>query len=63
MKERPDKTGFENDERKEANLMQSDYEAPELTLVGEADEVVMGAGSGGDDFPMEAGWDFEFQQD
>jgi hypothetical protein len=43
--------------------MQSDYEAPELTLVGEADEVVMGTGSGGDDFPMETAWDFEFQQD
>lgn len=43
--------------------MQNDYEAPELTLVGEAEEVVMGAGCGGDDFPMESAWDFEFQQD
>jgi hypothetical protein len=63
MKERPGKTGFGNDERKEANPMRNDYEAPELTLVGEADEVVMGMGSGGEDFPMEAAWDFEFQQD
>jgi hypothetical protein len=43
--------------------MQNNYEAPELTLVGEADEVVMGAGYGGHDFPMETAWDFEFQQD
>lgn len=43
--------------------MQNNYEAPELTLVGEADEVVMGIGNTGDDFPMETAWDFEFQQD
>ena len=43
--------------------MQNNYEAPELTLVGEAEEVVMGSGCGGDDFPQWAGPDFEFEQD
>jgi hypothetical protein len=43
--------------------MQNTYEAPELTLVGEADEVVMGAGFGADDFPQQAAPDFEFAQD
>lgn len=43
--------------------MQNNYEAPELTLVGEADEVVMGSGSGGDDFPWESAFDFEFEHD
>lgn len=63
MKERPGKTGFVNKERKEANPMQNNYEAPELTLVGEADEVVLGAGIGGNDFPYESAPDFEFEQD
>ena len=43
--------------------MQNQYEAPELTLIGEADEVVMGTGTGGNDFPRLFGWDFEFEQD
>jgi hypothetical protein len=43
--------------------MQSNYEAPELTLIGEANEVVMGANIGGDDFPKQFGLDFEFEQD
>ena len=43
--------------------MQEEYEAPELTLIGEADEVVMGTGNGGDDLPKYFGWDFEFEQD
>ena len=43
--------------------MQNNYEAPELTLVGEADEVVMGGGCGGDDFPWQAAPDFEFERD
>jgi len=34
--------------------MQNNYEAPELTLIGEANEVVMGAGVGGDDHEGEA---------
>jgi hypothetical protein len=43
--------------------MENNYEAPELTLIGEADEVVMGASIGGDDFPRSFGLDFEFEQD
>jgi hypothetical protein len=43
--------------------MQSNYAAPELTVIGEANEVVMGAGTGGDDFPKQFGLDFEFEQD
>jgi hypothetical protein len=43
--------------------MQNKYEAPELTLIGEADEVVMGIGSFGDDCPLQTVPDFEFEQD
>ena len=43
--------------------MQNNYEAPELTLIGEANEVVMGTSIGGDDFPRSFGFDFEFEQD
>ena len=43
--------------------MHKNYETPELTLVGQADEIVMGIGTGGDDFPYRAGFDFEFEQD
>ena len=43
--------------------MQNNYEAPELTLVGEANEVVMGIGGSGLDYPHENAWDFEFEQD
>ena len=43
--------------------MQEEYEAPELTLIGQVNEVVMGAGVGGDDFPKQFGWDFEFERD
>jgi len=43
--------------------MQEEYEAPELTLIGEANQVVMGGGIGGNDFPKEFGSDFEFEQD
>ncbi|HET6977398.1 MAG TPA: hypothetical protein VFI24_13800 [Pyrinomonadaceae bacterium] len=43
--------------------MQKKYEAPELTLIGEADDVVMGSGTGGDDAPRYFGGDFEFEQD
>jgi len=49
--------------RKEVNLMQSKFEAPELTLIGEADEVVMGGGGSGPDLPFMLEWDFEFEQD
>jgi hypothetical protein len=43
--------------------MQNQYEAPELTLVGEANEVVMGNATGGDDLPKFFGFDFEFEHD
>ena len=43
--------------------MQEQYEAPELTLIGEADEVVLGVGSGGGDVLMLGAPDFEFEQD
>ena len=43
--------------------MQEEYEAPELTLIGEADKVVMGFGGSGPDFPFQAAADFEFEQD
>ena len=43
--------------------MQNNYEAPELTLIGEANEVVMGIGGNGLDFPNEFAADFEFEHD
>jgi hypothetical protein len=43
--------------------MQNQFEAPELTLIGEAGEVVMGAGADGNDLPWETALDFEFEQD
>jgi hypothetical protein len=49
--------------RKEVNKMRKQYEAPELTLIGQAEEVVLGAGNPGDDMGLDLGWDFEFEQD
>ena len=44
--------------------MQNNYEAPELTLVGEASEVVMGIASiGFDSNGHNASTDFEFEED
>jgi len=43
--------------------MENNYEAPELTLIGDVNEVVMGASIGGNDFPKEFGADFEFEDD
>jgi hypothetical protein len=43
--------------------MQNTYETPELTLVGKAEEIVMGYSAGGDDVPNELAFDFEFEQD
>ncbi len=43
--------------------MQNKFEAPELTVIGKADEVVMGMTSGGNDYPLDFGIDFEFEQD
>jgi hypothetical protein len=44
--------------------MAKSYEAPELTLIGRADEVVWGTFPGGSDGDgTDAAWDFEFEQD
>jgi hypothetical protein len=44
--------------------MQTTYEVPELTLIGAAEDVVLGSLGGGDDGGGEFGaLDFEFQQD
>lgn len=43
--------------------MNNQYEAPELTPVGTADEVVMGTGTGGDDAARFFGADFEYEHD
>jgi hypothetical protein len=43
--------------------MQKKYEAPELTLIGQADEVVMGSGCCGNDLAQQTAPDFEFEQD
>ena len=43
--------------------MENKYDAPELTLIGEADLIIMGAGGGVDDFMQQAAPDFEFEQD
>ena len=43
--------------------MKKKYETPELTLVGEAEDIVMGTGSLGTDMPHLTGPDFEFEQD
>jgi len=43
--------------------MQKHYEGPELTLVGQANEVVMGSGDTGVDLPEQSAPDFEFEQD
>lgn len=43
--------------------MQKKYEAPNLKLVGQAGEVVMGLGGDGFDGPWQTASDFEFEQD
>jgi hypothetical protein len=43
--------------------MEKKYEAPELTLIGQAEEVVMGSGFVGCDGGQETVGDFEFEQD
>jgi hypothetical protein len=43
--------------------MEKQYEAPELTLIGEADEVVLGVSGGGDDYLGQDAPDFEFEED
>ena len=39
------------------------YEIPELTLIGQADEVVQGVLPGGNDVDADFAGDFEFLQD
>lgn len=43
--------------------MHKKYEAPELTLIGQAHKVVMGSNTGGVDLPHQGAPDFEFEQD
>jgi hypothetical protein len=43
--------------------MQKKYDAPELTLIGKAGEVVMGSAGLGGDSPWQTASDFEFEQD
>ena len=43
--------------------MQKQYEIPELTLIGQAEEVVQGVGGFAGDFGMECLSEFEFEQD
>lgn len=43
--------------------MEKRYETPELTMIGEANEIVMGFAGSGFDFPYESTPDFEFEQD
>lgn len=43
--------------------MQKQYEAPELTLIGEADEIILGISSPGIDVTGIGASDFEFEQD
>jgi hypothetical protein len=43
--------------------MQKIYEAPELNLIGEATQVVLGSSGPTQEFFTQAGSDFEFEQD
>ncbi|HJZ63219.1 MAG TPA: lasso RiPP family leader peptide-containing protein [Candidatus Acidoferrum sp.] len=43
--------------------MQNTYEAPELKLIGDVEDVVMGSGLGTGDFLNQSAPDFEFEQD
>lgn len=43
--------------------MQKNFEAPALTVIGQADEVVMGIVTGGVDAPFQTPPDFEFEHD
>ena len=43
--------------------MEKRYETPELTMIGEANEIVMGFAGTGPDFPFQTSFDFEFEQD
>ena len=43
--------------------MQKKYEIPELTIIGQANDVVMGSGGGGFDNMQQTAPDFEFEHD
>lgn len=43
--------------------MQKQYEAPELVLIGQTDEVVLGYLGNGGDNDGQCSYDFEFEQD
>lgn len=43
--------------------MEKQYETPELTLIGQADQVVLGCTGGGFDGQGMCAPDFEFEQD
>jgi hypothetical protein len=43
--------------------MQNVYEAPELILIGRANDVVMGSSGSNGDLPLQSAPDFEFEQD
>jgi hypothetical protein len=43
--------------------MQKKYEAPELTLIGQVSEAVLGTVCCGNDGPLQTAPDFEFEQD
>jgi hypothetical protein len=43
--------------------MQKEYEAPQLTVIGQAEHVVMGVGSGASDNGFQSAPDFEFLPD
>jgi hypothetical protein len=44
-------------------MQRKSYEVPELTLIGQANDIVMGAPFGSDDMPNQGAPDFEFEQD
>ena len=43
--------------------MKKNYEAPVLTEVGPAEEVILGTQDCGDDLGLDTEWEFEFEQD
>jgi hypothetical protein len=43
--------------------METNYEAPELISIGQANDVVMGSGMDGTDLPLQSAPDFEFEED
>lgn len=43
--------------------MQKNYEAPKVTLIGKANQVVLGSGSSGADNFQQMAPDFEFEHD